>query len=451
MGRTSAGAETTWAVAAAVGLLLASVLRAGAADAPPPGPGPEGPGTRPSNRPDIGLPGEPSDQPPSDGGRAFDPSQHATGDFFGLRPLLEDAGVVVSARLAADYSTVYSGGRSPGGTAFRDLHNVGVTVDAGKAFGLPGGTFFANFQNQAGDDGSRDVGDLQRFSNVDADGRTQLSEVWYEQALFHDMLKVRVGKIDPNATFAAPANGTEFINSSPGIDPTIFIPHYPDPAFGLQLLFTPDDHFYLGGGVFDGSGQEGVRTGAYGPKHLFGSPADLVILVEGGPRWGTGPGELAGRLTLGAWRHTGTFNRFGPGGGRIDGLTGCYFMLDQALLRVNPVDENDARGVAAFLQYGYADPRASLFTQYAGAGVAWTGPLPGRDADVVGVGAFYALFADGSHTGEGDELEVELFYKVQLTPFLSLKPDLQYVRHPGGGGPGLSDALVGTLRVQLDF
>ena len=112
----------------------------------------------------------------------------ATGDWFGLRRNLEDAGVMVNARLVADYSKVFQGGASPGGTAFRDLFQLNLTLDAGKLVGLQGGTVFANFQNQAGDNGSKDVGDLQGFDSIDADGRTQLSELWYQQALFDQKL-----------------------------------------------------------------------------------------------------------------------------------------------------------------------------------------------------------------------------------------------------------------------
>ncbi|MDB5296736.1 MAG: Carbohydrate-selective porin, OprB family, partial [Phycisphaerales bacterium] len=44
----------------------------------------------------------------------------------------------------------------------------------------------------------------------------------------------------------------------------------------------------------------------------------------------------------------------------------------------------------------------------------------------------------------------ELFYKVQVTKFFSLKPDLQYIHNPGGVR-GRDDALVGTLRLTLSF
>ena len=49
-----------------------------------------------------------------------------------------------------------------------------------------------------------------------------------------------------------------------------------------------------------------------------------------------------------------------------------------------------------------------------------------------------------------DETVVELLYKLQLTPSVSLKPELQYVMNPGGQS-GVDDVLVGLVRVEILF
>jgi hypothetical protein len=50
------------------------------------------------------------------------------------------------------------------------------------------------------------------------------------------------------------------------------------------------------------------------------------------------------------------------------------------------------------------------------------------------------IFRDGAEYTDTQETSVELFYKIQITPYLSVQPDLQYVINPGGNGA--SDALV---------
>lgn len=51
---------------------------------------------------------------------------------------------------------------------------------------------------------------------------------------------------------------------------------------------------------------------------------------------------------------------------------------------------------------------------------------------------------------ESHETALELFYKAQITPWLTLKPDLQYIVNSGGDS-SLGDTLVGTLRVEVAF
>ena len=69
---------------------------------------------------------------------------------------------------------------------------------------------------------------MQGFlQNADADGRTQIAELWYQQLFLDQKVRVKVGK-DANSEFAVPQNGVAFLNSSFGHSPTIAMPTYPD-------------------------------------------------------------------------------------------------------------------------------------------------------------------------------------------------------------------------------
>ena len=46
------------------------------------------------------------------------------------------------------------------------------------------------------------------------------------------------------------------------------------------------------------------------------------------------------------------------------------------------------------------------------------------------------------------ETAIEAFYKYQLTEFMSIKPDLQYIVNPGGDG---RDAIVAGVRLGMSF
>jgi len=386
-----------------------------------------------------------------DTGLPADQWQHATDDWFGHRPELDDRGILFEASITTDLSTNFDGGLNTAGNALRSLFNVNLTLDTERLVGWEGGTIFLNFQNHHGADASADdVGDAQAFSNIDADGRTEIAELWFEQVTPDGVLRVKIGKVDTNSEFAYVDNGGEFINSSMGFSPTIFVlPTYPDPAMSVNVFIYPTDGFYAGAGLYDGSLNEGVPTGSRGPKTFFQDPADLFVIGEAGVTWGGDGNNLPGRFAGGGWWHTGTFIRFD--GATDEETGGFYLLLDQTLWLENPGDPEDGQGIGLFLQYGYADADVSMIEHHGGGGIAWTGPIAGRDDDILGIGVSTVWFSDepGASLTDDTETAIELFYKAQILPWVSVKPDIQYITNPGG--IGLDDAVVGTLRVEAEF
>ena len=364
------------------------------------------------------------------------------------RQSIEDAGFAFEATLIADTSKNISGGVNAAGT-FRHLFDFNVTVDLHLLAGIEGARFFADFQTKEGQDGSVETGDLQAYSNIDGPDFTALYEVWYEHVFLEGDARIKLGKMDANSEFAFVDFGGEFIHSSPGFSPTIFIlPTYPDPAFGAVGFVGENDGLYAGFGLFDGALQEGVPTGTRGPKTLFGDPSDLFLIGEAGVRWGGDAGGMPGRLAIGLWHHTGTFDRFS--GGTASGATGFYLVFDH-LLHKESVEPDDTQGIGLFAQFGLADEDLSAIEHHLGLGIQWEGALPGRDEDVLGLMASYAGLSGEPGAGftEDAELAIELFYSIEICPNLSLKPDLQYIANPGGAG--LDDAWVLTLRVEAAF
>ena len=250
--------------------------------------------------------------------------EHLSGDWGGHRAELEDQGSTIEPSLIVDYSSNWHGGVNTNGTSFRHLFIVDLTLDTEALLGLEGGTIFLEFYNHNGEDGSEDAGDFQAYSNINADGRSEIAEFWYEQILMDGKVRIKFCKVEANAEFAYVDNGREFINSSMGFSPAVFVlPTYPELAMSLNVFVYPQDNIYLSFGLF-GSLQEGVLTGSRGPKTFFDRPGDLFVIGEAGVTWGTGNGVLPGRLGYGAWGHTGTFGLFD--GGIEDGTLGFYFL-----------------------------------------------------------------------------------------------------------------------------
>lgn len=371
--------------------------------------------------------------------------------WFGLRPRLEAAGIDFHGTDTADYSKNFQGGLSTNNDSFRNLLDLRVNVDTKALWGWEGGTFSVDFQNQSGQDGTEVLtGDVQRFDNADANGRSQIAELWYQQFLFDDKLRLKIGKVDANSEFAFPKYGADFLNGSFGHSPTIFaMPTYPDPAMSVNVFVYPNSWSYIGSGVYDGSGAEGVETGSYGPKHFFTAANGYFFIGEIGGKWALCNDTLPGHVAIGGWRSTSDFHRFA--GGTASGAGGAYAIVEQMLWHKRDDDKTDPQGVAAFLQYGHAGADLNDFSNHVGAGLSCTGPLNSRPFDIMGIGATYVQLSDEPQAGfvQDFELSIEAFYGFQITQYLSIKPDLQYILHPGGtDNPA---ALVATLRATLAF
>jgi len=125
-----------------------------------------------------------------------------------------------------------------------------------------------------------------------------------------------------------------------------------------------------------------------------------------------------------------------------------YGVADRMIWR--DYDEPD-RTVTVFVRaMGTPQQDRNLIAFSLNAGLAVHEPLLGRDDDVFGIGmgttrvgrSARALDRDlaaqdsGFHPIRRDETYVEVTYQYEVTPWLQLQPDAQYVFNPGGGLAG---------------
>jgi porin len=253
-----------------------------------------------------------------------------------------------------------------------------------------------------------------------------VAELWWEQHLIKDRLAFRAGKMLAFAVFdyfrfKSPKTG--FLNQMFNVNPTI-----PFPSFGLgaAVLLRPTDDFYIHAGIQDANGQP-TRVGF----DTFFDDQEYFTALE----LGWDPGFLSGKR-----------ESFFDGGD-------YHLMLWHADARAH-VGTPSGRGflVAAeqpigdkvlFARYGQADGNVTPVGQMAAAGIAFTNAF-GEDADVIAIGASWGrnnfgrfpVDIDGSGNtvlfdADGlDQYAIETFYRIQLTPRLSVTPDVQLVIDP---------------------
>jgi porin len=121
------------------------------------------------------------------------------------------------------------------------------------------------------------------------------------------------------------------------------------------------------------------------------------------------------------------------------------------------------RGLTLFAMATASDPKTESF-RFAYVGGVYQGIFPRRDADFIAFVFAYGRynsrltrFAEDRDSIGGapapiqrNENLLELDYGIQVTPWLNLRPNLQYVIHPGGSGT-IANALVIGLFTRVTF
>ena len=111
--------------------------------------------------------------------------------------------------------------------------------------------------------------------------------------------------------------------------------------------------------------------------------------------------------------------------------------------------------MSIFAQAGVGDASVNATGAYIGGGLTFVAPLASRAHDELGLAI--ASARPGSHFERlqreagiraNAETTIELTYFTQLTSWLAVQPNLQYVFHPGNA-PEASYALAPGVRIAL--
>lgn len=408
----------------------------------------ERPSEEPGTRPEGETPAEARDW---FGTKTWWEWEQATGDWAGFRTRLEDAGLSFAGSYTFDLQGAWSGGVDQRST-YDHLLDFNATLDLERAFGIKGGSVYVDFQSTAGDSPSRRIGDFHGTSNIEeAQSRDQVAELWYQQWLFDNVLRLKVGKVDGNKEFDFTEAGAEFLNTGAGLDTTnALLPCYPDPAMSVNLFVYPSEKWYIGFGFYDGAGNDGIRTGERGPATFFSDELsdDFFYTAETGVTFDTVWFIRDLRIAAGVWHHDGDFAEFD--GGTSSGATGFYALSEANFWKADPNNNDDSRGLYGFFRYGHAEEDISAAVNALGAGLKLQGTFETRDDDSAGVFVGWTDLSDEDGAGfENDETVVEVYYRMNVTPFIHVVPDIQFIFDSNGGAT--EDTVVGGVRVSIDF
>jgi len=418
--------------------------------------------------------------------------QRLAGEFLGYRPKAETNGIVLSLQSISDVLGNTKGGERQGGT-YSGLLNLGLAVDLQKAVGWEGASFKNTWLWLYGNDVSQKfTGNAFTSSTIAGQPGFLCYELWLQQNLFHDVVSFRGGLIPFDSEFMIADTAILFLNTAFGPMALITLnlpnggPQYPAATPGLRLAFQPASWLTLRTAFMQGNPFQ-QQNNQHNFDWNFGKSGGLLNINEAAATWNkdaTAKG-LPGTAKVGFWFQTGQ----GPEAGNEESFSygsptavasssGFYGIIDQQLYRPpvkvadacsskNPVSTGKAavpacdcsgKGLSSFFQIGFDPQQVSVSSFYTSVGLVYTGLIPTRDADKLGISFAYARMSDYLQNkatevgaqGASFEAVAELTYSIRLAPAIAIQPDLQYILHPGGTQQ-YGNALVVGARAVVDF
>ena len=189
-----------------------------------------------------------------------------------------------------------------------------------------------------------------------------------------------------------------------------------------------------------------------------------------------GPQNLVGHYQAGVWDDTSggpdvligvdgrPFALTGLPAAHRDDSYGVYVQGEQQITGSATYDRDNGwtnhRGLSLFFNFVAADRATATLDNQETVGLTYVGALASRPDDMAGLAVGRTEY--NPRAAEAIELAmpgiqvpvaeypIEAFYSFQLTPWWDVRPDFQYVIHPGGYVKANDEALIG-VRTDVKF
>lgn len=399
-----------------------------------------------------------------------------TGDWNGARTKLQDGGVTLRGHWTTESAGNLSGGRRQTARYTQQL-DVGADFDLEKLWGIPDATIQFTVTRRDGRSLSADaLGNQFSVQELYGAGQnTRLAELNWQQDFADHRVTLQLGWSPLGDHFARLPAFCNFQNGiicghANAMTTNSGAHNFPTAQWGGRLKLQPTPGFYAQTGLYQVNPNAGNANEGF---NLSFKRTGVFIPLELGWSTGRGSGQLPGNYTVGGYYNSAaTPDVLNDVDGESAGLTGLpfeqhsgrsgvYAIADQMVYRETPDAD---RGLTLGAMAGVADRATARFRYFWLAGGHYQGLFRGRDKDVLSFMIAYARTNPRLTRYQRDrnrvvldstpiqnyEAVAEIDYGAHITPWLVLRPNLQYVFHPGGTGR-IPDAFVVGLYTQVTF
>jgi porin len=385
--------------------------------------------------------------------------------------ILFDDGVSITLNYTGEAADNPSGGIRQGGDYAGQLY-LGGDFDMSKIAGIPGMTIHLAITQRHGSNlAADDIGNNTSVQEVYGTQNTHLAVLTIEEKLLNGRLDITAGRTVANIAFLNNPLYCDFQTNSACGNPTFIFKdsnftYFPASSWGgdARFLFTPDT--YIHAGLYEVSPVDKTST-ALG--YNFSGEGDTGIVIPAELGYTTDTNLYA----VGGWYDTGEYS---------DPLNDVQ--CTPALVNNQPyARHHDRSGLFlrftqnvndnGFAIFGVAMTRLSgkvNENQYYELGTVQTGTFAGRPQDTIGFlvndqefsNNFIENIATARESSGGTsniphrEIMMELNYGAQITPYLRMMPNLQYIINPDQSAEpfrtkNIPNALVVGLKFVIDL
>ncbi|AIS16476.1 porin [Pseudomonas rhizosphaerae] len=410
-----------------------------------------------------------------------------TGDWGGARTELLEKGYDFSLEYVGEVGSNLDGGYNDDTTArYSDQFALGVKMDLEKILGWKDAEFKLAITERSGRNISNDrigdprAGTLSSSQEVWGRGQTwRLTQMWYKQGYFDDKLNVKIGRFGPGEdfnSFPCDFQNLAFCGSQVGNWVGNIWYNWPVSQWALRIKYNITPEVYAQVGVFEQNPSyletgNGFKLSGSGTKGMI-LPVELV--------WTPKLNDLPGEYRLGYYYSTAKADDvYEDDNGQAAAISGASYKSHSskhgawvvAQQQLTSHNGSAARGLSIFANATVHDKDTNFVDNYQQIGLTYMGPFDARPKDDIGVGIARIhvnddvrknrrLVNDLNNVADYDnpsylpiqdtEYNAEIYYGFHVTNWLTVRPNVQYIKHPGGVNQ-VDDALVAGLKIQSKF
>jgi porin len=413
-------------------------------------------------------------------------SKWMTGDWGGERTKLIEQGIDIKADYVGEVGSNLSGGYNNDKTArYADQFGLGVALDLQKLWGWDNTQAKIQLTNRNGQNISNDrVGDPRAgtlSSSQEVYGRghmVRLTQFWIQHQMFDNKLDVKLGYFGEGEdfnTFPCDFQNLSFCGSQVGNYVSSWY-NWPVAQAAIRVKYNITPELYAQIGAYNQNPSQlehgnGFKLSGSGTKGTV-IPVELV--------WSPKVNNLPGEYRVGYYKSAADAADVREDVDGNDAATtgkayrthsskkGYWFVAQQQLTTHNG---DASRGLNIAANATFHDKDTNTVDNYQSIMLVYKGPFDARPKDDVGIGAARLHVNDDVKknaellnvaNGVSDydnplyaplrstEYNYEINYGFHVTNWLTVRPNLQYVVHPGGVDK-VDNALVAGLKIQSVF